>query len=143
VSSDTRVGLHGYGLGLVGVRVLLGYGFSNPYPNPGKTRQFTPGFSLPVVFPSGNPGLQPNWVASYKVGGCLGSIPPPRTDIGRAGPCNPYQDSWEHLTVIEHMRVSNSDYRAKKEISYACHDTVCPRPPPLSPEIVVRVCIFI
>ena len=30
------------------VRVLLGYDFSNPYPNPSKTRVLTPGFSVPV-----------------------------------------------------------------------------------------------
>ena len=34
------------------VRVLLGYESSNPYPNPSKTHQFTPGFSIPVPFPS-------------------------------------------------------------------------------------------
>jgi hypothetical protein len=37
---------------VMGVRVLLGYGFSNPYPNPSKTRHFTPGFPLPAPIPS-------------------------------------------------------------------------------------------
>ena len=36
---------------VMGVRVLLGYGFSNPYPNPSKTRHFTPGFPLPAPIP--------------------------------------------------------------------------------------------
>ena len=34
------------------VRVLLGYESSNLYPNPSKTHQFTPGFSIPMPFPN-------------------------------------------------------------------------------------------
>ena len=41
----------GYGLGYAGVRVCVGVQISNPYPNPGKTRQFTLGFSIPVTIP--------------------------------------------------------------------------------------------
>ena len=48
----TRPPLVGYGLGYVGVRVYLGYEMSYPYPYPNKTRQFTPGFSVPVTIPS-------------------------------------------------------------------------------------------
>ena len=39
------------------VRVLLGYGFSNPYPNPGKTRELTLGFALPVTIPRARASL--------------------------------------------------------------------------------------
>jgi hypothetical protein len=35
-----------------GVRVYMGVRKPNPYPNPGKTRRFTPGFQLPVMIPS-------------------------------------------------------------------------------------------
>ena len=35
-----------------GVRVYAGVQSRNPYPNPGKTRRFTPGFSVPVLFPN-------------------------------------------------------------------------------------------
>ena len=54
----------------------------------------------------------------------LGSTPPLWTDIGRAGPCNPNQNGWEHWTVIEHMRLLNSDYRPKMEISNLCERVV-------------------
>ena len=62
-----------------------------------------------------------------EVGSDIGSIPPPWTDIGRARPCNPYQDGWYHFTMIEHMGVSNPDYQPKKEI-----------PPPLSIQVALR-----
>ena len=39
-------------LPMMQVRVLLGYESLNPYPNPSKTHQFTPGFSIPVPFPT-------------------------------------------------------------------------------------------
>ena len=34
------------------VWVLLGYGFTYPYPNPSSTRLFTPGFGLPMAIPT-------------------------------------------------------------------------------------------
>ena len=40
------------------VRVLLGYGFTYPYPNPSSTRLFTPGFGLPVAIPNRQSLLQ-------------------------------------------------------------------------------------
>ena len=39
-------------LPMMQVRVLLGYESLNPYHNPSKTHQFTPGFSIPVPFPT-------------------------------------------------------------------------------------------
>ena len=50
--SPTRVQLLGYGLGSAGVRVYAGVQMSNPYPNPRKPHQFTPGFWLPVTIPN-------------------------------------------------------------------------------------------
>ena len=34
------------------VQVSLGYKFTNPYPNPNQTHELTPGYSLPMPFPS-------------------------------------------------------------------------------------------
>jgi hypothetical protein len=42
----------GYGLGYAGVRVYVGYKMSYPYPNPNRTPQLTPGFSVPATIPT-------------------------------------------------------------------------------------------
>jgi hypothetical protein len=42
----------GYGLGFARVWVYVGVQVSNPYPNPSKTREFTPGFAVPVTIPN-------------------------------------------------------------------------------------------
>jgi hypothetical protein len=37
---------------VIGVRVCVGFGMSNPYPNPRQTRVITLGFVIPMTIPN-------------------------------------------------------------------------------------------
>ena len=51
---------------VAGVRVYVGVRKFNPYPNPTKTRGFTPGFRLPVRIPRSGPLT--SWTWTYYLG---------------------------------------------------------------------------